>query len=164
MANYTSNYNLEKPLVTERYDVGVFNGNADIIDTTMHDNAVHVQNTQNMVAPPFDTNTAYPIGKRVTYNNRLYQFTSAHAIGAWDSSEVTEVNITDAIGTILTDTLVAGDTSITFTNALITTNSIIIPYADVYGVAPSAITVSAGSCVLTFDARQTNMLVGIQIR
>lgn len=163
MATYTSNYNLEKPLVTERYDVGVFNGNADIIDTTMHDNAVHVQNTQNMVAPPFDTNTAYPIGKRVTYNNRLYQFISAHAIGAWDSSEVTEVNLTDAIGTILTDTLVAGDTSITFTNALITTNSIIIPYADVYGVAPSSITVSAGSCVLTFDARQTNMLVGIEI-
>lgn len=164
MATYTNNYGLEKPLVTERYDVGVFNGNADTIDNVMHDNAVHVQNTQNMVAPPFDTNTAYPIGKRVTYNNRLYQFTSAHAIGAWDSTEVTEVNLTDAIGTIITDTLVAGNTSITFTNALITTNSIIIPYADVYGVAPSAITVSVGSCVLTFDARQTNMLVGIQIR
>lgn len=99
MATYTSNYSLEKPLVTERYDVGVFNGNADIIDGVMHDNAVHVQNTQDMIAPPFDTNTAYAIGDRVTYNNNLYQFTSAHAVGAWDSSEVTIVNISDAIGT-----------------------------------------------------------------
>lgn len=164
MANYTSNYNLEKPLVTERYDVGVFNGNADIIDTTMHDNAVHVQNTQNMVAPPFDTNTAYPIGKRVTYNNRLYQFTSAHAIGAWDSSEVTEVNVADAVGIMLTDTLTAGSTSITFYNTSITANSIIDIYASVWGVTPSNVVVSAGSCVLTFDTRQTDLLVGIQIR
>lgn len=164
MATYTSNYNLEKPLVTERYDVGVFNGNADIIDTTMHDNAVHVQNTQNMIAPPFDTNTAYPVGKRVTYNNRLYRFISAHAIGAWDSSEVTEVNITDAIGTILTDTLDAGDSTITFSNTAITTNSIIDVYTDVWGVIPLSVNVSAGSCVLTFDTRQTDLLVGIQIR
>ena len=164
MANYTSNFGLEKPLVTERYDVGVFNSNADTIDQVMHDNAVHIQNTQNMIAPPFDTNTAYPVGKRVTNNNRLYQFTSAHAAGAYDSSEVTEVNITDAIGTILTDTLVAGNTSITFSNTAITANSIIEPYTDVWGVSPSSVTVSSGSVTLTFDSRQTNLLVGIQIR
>lgn len=164
MATYTSNYGLEKPLVTERYDVGVFNGNADIIDTTMHDNAVNVQNTQNMVAPPFDTNTAYPVGKRVTYNNRLYQFISAHAIGAWDSSEVTEVNVADSVGIMLTDTLKAGSTSVTFYNTSITANSIIDIYASVWGVTPSNVVVSAGSCVLTFEAAETDMLVGIQIR
>lgn len=33
MANFTSKLNLEKPLGTENYDVGVFNSNADKIDT-----------------------------------------------------------------------------------------------------------------------------------
>ena len=35
MPNQTPNYNLVKPLTTENYDVNVFNGNADIIDTTL---------------------------------------------------------------------------------------------------------------------------------
>lgn len=33
MPNQTPNYNLVKPLQTENYDVDVFNGNADIIDS-----------------------------------------------------------------------------------------------------------------------------------
>lgn len=32
---YTPNYNLEQPLGTDNYDVGVFNSNADIIDETL---------------------------------------------------------------------------------------------------------------------------------
>lgn len=38
MPNQTTNYNLTKPLETERYDVQVFNNNADIIDAQMKSN------------------------------------------------------------------------------------------------------------------------------
>lgn len=39
MPNQTTNYNLTKPIETERYDVQVFNNNADIIDAQMKSNA-----------------------------------------------------------------------------------------------------------------------------
>lgn len=39
MANNTPNYNLVKPLGTEMYDIGVPNGNMDIIDAQMKQNA-----------------------------------------------------------------------------------------------------------------------------
>ena len=44
MPNQTTNYNLTKPLETERYDVQVFNNNADIIDTQMKSNADSIAN------------------------------------------------------------------------------------------------------------------------
>lgn len=37
MAEYTENYNLKKPTQNEFYDVGDFNGNADLIDAAMKD-------------------------------------------------------------------------------------------------------------------------------
>ena len=36
MAEYTSNYNLKKPAQADYYDVDDFNGNADILDSTLH--------------------------------------------------------------------------------------------------------------------------------
>lgn len=44
MPNTTTNYNLTKPLEIERYDVQVFNNNADIIDTQMKSNADGIAN------------------------------------------------------------------------------------------------------------------------
>ena len=44
MPNTTTNYNLTKPLETERYDVQVFNNNADIIDAQMKTNADSIAN------------------------------------------------------------------------------------------------------------------------
>lgn len=44
MPNQTTNYNLTKPLETERYDVQVFNNNADIIDVQMKSNADGIAN------------------------------------------------------------------------------------------------------------------------
>lgn len=46
MANYTENYNLEKPLQEEYYNVDVFNGNADILDAELkglHDDVAALQ-------------------------------------------------------------------------------------------------------------------------
>lgn len=44
MPNTTTNYNLTKPLEIERYDVQVFNNNADIIDAQMKSNADGIVN------------------------------------------------------------------------------------------------------------------------
>ena len=47
------------------------------------------------IAPVFSTNTAYNIGDYVWHTTgadapaKLYKFTSAHAVGAWDTSQVT---------------------------------------------------------------------------
>lgn len=49
MPNTTTNYNLTKPLETERYDVQVFNNNADIIDTQMKTNADSIANVNSKV-------------------------------------------------------------------------------------------------------------------
>ena len=35
MASFTENYNLEKPEENEKYNVNVFNSNADIIDSAL---------------------------------------------------------------------------------------------------------------------------------
>ena len=56
--------------------------------------------------------------------------------------------------TVLTSTTIsAATTSYTFTNAAITTDSVIDIYDDIFGFSPTAITVSTGSAVITFSAQ-----------
>ena len=64
---------------------------------------------------------------------------------------------------VVTDTLAIGATSITISNARITTNSILDFYTSIYGVNPSTVTVSAGQVVLTFSAQAVSMTVGVRI-
>ena len=67
---------------------------------------------------------------------------------------------TDIIGT-----LTAGQTSITFSSAVITTSSTVDYYVDdsFYGVNPTAITLATGSVTLTFDEQESNMPVKVRI-
>lgn len=60
-------------------------------------------------------------------------------------------------------TLSAGSTSITLLDTSITTNSNIDVYTSIFGVNPTAITVSAGSITLTFTAQQTDLGVKVRI-
>jgi hypothetical protein len=46
----------------------------------------------------------------------------------------------------------SGTTTFTFSNSAITANSLIDPFVSIFGVSPSSITVSAGSCVIVFPA------------
>ena len=55
-------------------------------------------------APAFSDSTAYAIGQYVSYNDRFYRFTSAHAAGAWDSSQVIAVTVAGEIPKILSNT------------------------------------------------------------
>ena len=62
----------------------------------------------------------------------------------------------------LTGTLGAGTTSITLTDNAITTDSKFDFYTSIFGVNPTAVTVSNGSITLTFDAQETNMNVEVR--
>lgn len=64
--------------------------------------------------------------------------------------------------TEVTGTLTAGNTSVTLSDASITTSSTIDVYTDTFGVNPTAISVSTGSVTLTFPAQASN--VGVKVR
>ena len=67
--------------------------------------------------------------------------------------------------TDLTATLTAGQTSLVFSNAVITTNSTIEVFVNdaFYGVNPTAITLATGSVTLTFSAQSANMPVKVRV-
>lgn len=64
---------------------------------------------------------------------------------------------------VVTGTLAIGVTSITISNARITTDSILDFYTSIYGVNPLTVSVSAGQVVLTFPAQTVVMTVGVRI-
>lgn len=69
---------------------------------------------------------------------------------------------------IISNTLTAGATTVTFIDARIKTTSIIEPWQYVGSgtvdiIAPTAITVASGQCTLTFDAQDADVLVGIRV-
>lgn len=68
------------------------------------------------------------------------------------------------LGKELTSTLAAGQTSLTFTDASITTNSTVDVYTSVYGVNPEKMTVTSGSLTLTFDAQASDIGVKVVIK
>lgn len=68
----------------------------------------------------------------------------------------------EALGTVLTGTLAAGATTLTFTDAAITDDSMIDIYTNKADVTPSAATQSGNTLTLTFDAQAAD--VGVKVR
>lgn len=66
--------------------------------------------------------------------------------------------------TVLTATLSASATTLTFSNEAITTSSVIDVYADAYGIAPTNIVVTTGQAVLTFDPQPAAVSVKLYVR
>lgn len=71
--------------------------------------------------------------------------------------------INEVQGIIVTGTLVAGNTSITLSNAGIHTTSTIDIYTDTFGINPTAVTVAEGSVTLTFDAQASDVAVKVKV-
>lgn len=65
--------------------------------------------------------------------------------------------------TILTATLEAGETSLTFNNAAIKTTSVIDIYTSKYGVVPTDATSNTGTLTFTFDAQESNLTVEVDV-
>lgn len=68
-----------------------------------------------------------------------------------------------SIGTVLTATLDAGSTSVSFVNEAITSDSTIDIYTDVYGVNPTNVSVSGTTLTITFDAQADAVSVKVRI-
>lgn len=64
-----------------------------------------VDDTQDMIAPAFDSTAAYAIGDIVTYQDGLYKFKAAHAAGAWDATEVDSATVKDLLAAMEPDSL-----------------------------------------------------------
>ena len=83
----------------------------------------------------------------------------------WSSNKTnSELSSKEDAPTILTSTLSAGSTSLTFSNAAITTTAMYDVYADKYGLTPTDITITTGQAVLTFEAQSSNVSVKLVIR
>ena len=83
----------------------------------------------------------------------------------WSSNKTnTEIAKKEDAATVLTATLTSGSTSLTFTNAAITTTAMYDVYADKYGLTPTNISISSGQAVLTFEAQSSNVSVKLVIR
>ncbi len=73
--------------------------------------------------------------------------------------------IPQAIGKQISGTLTAGSTTITLSDASITADSWVKPYASVWGVMCTNMVVSAGSVTLTFsEAQASDITVGVEVR
>ena len=64
--------------------------------------------------------------------------------------------------TEVTGTLTAGSTSLTLSNAGISSSSTIDYYTNYYGVNPTGVSVSSGSVTLTFEAQDVD--IGVKVR
>ena len=71
--------------------------------------------------------------------------------------------ISEMYGLVLTDTLTAGNTTLTFSNAAITTNSTLDDiWASVWGVFPTNAVFTTGVLTLTFAAQSSD--IGVKVR
>ena len=124
------------------------------------------------IADDYDDTLTYYTGDYVFYQNIFYKCNDDSVTGTWDATKWDITTVADELanggggsGGIwkdVTGTLVAGNTSITLSDASISSSSTIDIYTDTFGVNPSNVVVSAGSVVLTFKAQQSN--VGVKVR
>lgn len=101
----------------------------------------------------------------VAYDNTTSGLTATNVQGAID--EVV-ASIPSIVSTeeVQRGTLAAGATSLTltFTAQVIGANTLVDVYTDQYGVNPSAVTTTANTVVLTFDAQETAVAVAARVQ
>ena len=90
-------------------------------------------------------------GDMVTYNSTEFVFNGT----VWQEF--------GAASTIFTETLTAGDTTITITSSQIAIGSTVDVYTDVYGLEPTNVSVTAGQIVLTFNAQGVDISVKVKV-
>ena len=72
--------------------------------------------------------------------------------------------INEVAGIVLSGTLTAGQTSITFSNAAITASSTLANlWINVFGVYPTDIVITDGSITLTFESQASDIMVKVRI-
>ena len=54
-------------------------------------------NGRELIAPIFNTSTAYAQGDYVVYQDELYCFTAAHSAGSWNANQVTKTDVSNEL-------------------------------------------------------------------
>lgn len=113
------------------------------------------------------TDVGYSAGDFVVYNDEFYRCKQSYKsyilptnTSYWEKLVICNY-FTHFIE--LTGTLTAGSTTLTISDASITTTSVIDYYTDIFGVNPTNAVVSNGSIVLTFDAQQSDLHVKVRV-
>lgn len=68
-----------------------------------------------------------------------------------------------AASTVFTETLTAGETTVTITDSAIAIGSMIEIYPDVYGLEPTNVAVTAGQIVLTYDEQGVDIHIKVKV-
>lgn len=106
-------------------------------------------------------------GELPAYYAKQSDMTQAQLDIGSNASDITDID--GQLHNIISNTLLAGATTVTFIDARIKTTSIIEPWQNVPTgqtadiIAPTQISVSSGSCTLTFEAQQIDVVVGIRV-
>lgn len=122
------------------------------------------------IADDYDDEMTYYTGDYVFYQNIFYKCNDDDVTGTWD---VTKWDITTVADELIecsrdiwkdvTGILIAGNTSVTLSDASISSSSTIDIYTDVFGVSPSNVVVTTGSITLTFEEQQSDLNVKVRI-
>ena len=105
-------------------------------------------------------------GELPSYYAKQSDMTQAQLDISANADDISDID--GELHNIISDTLTAGATTVTFIDARIKTTSIIEPWQYVGSgtvdiIAPTAISVSSGQCTLTFEAQDADVLVGIRV-
>lgn len=84
----------------------------------------------NIIAPVFNTSTAYTAGDYVIYSGKLYQFTTDHAAGAWTGADAEETTVSEDITALKEDLTQSVDDLKSATSDL---NDLAFPYCGYFG-------------------------------
>lgn len=101
---------------------------------------------------------------KIASENVANQFMTAYNFNGLNTTSKNVVGaINEVRGKILTGTLTAGNTSITFSDASITATSLIEVYNDA-GVGWESISATTGSVTITFEAQSSDLAVEVIIK
>lgn len=126
-----------------------------------------------IIAPEFDSSTAYAAGDYAIYGGKLYQFTAAHA-GAWTGADAEECNVAEKLEAVETDTtalkedidevtglidsgIVAVTKEVSWINAYVTTGGVI---TNSTASKTGLVTLNAGDIVKVGTRNENITIIG----
>lgn len=127
------------------------------------------------ITDAYDDTETYDIGDYCIYNNTLYKCASAIAVAEpWTAAHWTATDIATELAAIkalaqqlpwtdFNQTLTAGQTTVTITDAAITATSAIDVYTNAFGVEPIDMVLTTGSVTLTFEAQTSDINVKVRV-
>ena len=135
-------------------------GGASALSDLTDVNITSVQNNQDL---SYDATSSKWINKTKQISLTKAQYDALPSSKLTDGIQyfITDLNV-DTYWIDLTGTLTAGQTSITLSDSIITTDSTFDFYTDTFGANPINVVATNGSITLTFEAQQSD--VGVKVR